>query len=31
MEYNIITSIIGGFGLLVTLGVLFNAFKYQGL
>jgi hypothetical protein len=31
MEYNIITSIIGGIGLLVTLGVLFTGFKYRGL
>lgn len=29
-ETQIITSIIGGVGLFVTLAVLINAFKYQG-
>ena len=30
-EFTIITTIIGGLGLLVTLGVLLTAFKYRGL
>ena len=30
-EAQIITSIIGGLGLLVTLGVLLTAFKFRGL
>jgi hypothetical protein len=30
-EAQIITSIIGGLGLVVTLGVLLTGFKYRGL
>ena len=30
-EAQIITSVIGGLGLLVTLGVLLNGFRYLGI